>query len=70
MPLKRLTITGQGSYMGLPKADQRSAEIASPADAPGSIVYNAYEQEDGSLARVSVEAGSRRMVELQVHQDC
>jgi len=51
-----LTITGQGSYMGLPKAIN-GAEIASIADVPGSIVYNAYEQEDGSLL-VSVEAGA------------
>ena len=51
-----LTINGQGAYMGLPKA-VNGAEIASPGDAPGSIVYNAYEQEDGSML-VSVEAGA------------
>ncbi|MDC6459232.1 glycoside hydrolase family 16 protein, partial [Luminiphilus sp.] len=48
-----LTINGQGSYMGLPKA-VNGQEIASPGDAPGSIIYNAYEQEDGSLL-VAVE---------------
>ena len=51
-----LTINGQGSYMGLPKA-VNGAEIASVGDAPGSIVYNAYEQDDGSLL-VTVEAGA------------
>jgi hypothetical protein len=48
-----LTITGQGSYMGLPKA-VNGQEIASAGDAPGSIIYNAYEEDDGSLL-VSVE---------------
>ena len=51
-----LTINGQGSYMGLGKAVNGS-ELASPGDAPGSIVYNAYEQADGSLV-VTVEAGA------------
>ena len=41
--------------MGLGKAVNGS-ELASPGDAPGSIVYNAYEQADGSLV-VTVEAG-------------
>ncbi|MCH1445172.1 MAG: fasciclin domain-containing protein [Luminiphilus sp.] len=51
-----LTISGQGSYMGLPKA-VNGAEIASPVDAPASILYNAYMQEDGSML-VTVEAGA------------
>ena len=51
-----LTITGQGSYVGLPKA-VNGAEIGSPADAPDSITYNAYPQEDGSVL-VTVEAGA------------
>ena len=51
-----LTINGQGSYMGLAKAVNGS-ELASSGDAPGSIVYNAYEQADGSLV-VTVEAGA------------
>jgi beta-glucanase (GH16 family) len=50
-----LTISGQGSYMGLPKA-VNGAEIGSPVDAPASILYNAYMQEDGSML-VTVEAG-------------
>jgi hypothetical protein len=50
-----LTIGGQGSYVGLPKAIN-GAEISSAADVPGSITYNVYEQEDGSYA-VTVEAG-------------
>jgi uncharacterized surface protein with fasciclin (FAS1) repeats len=51
-----LTISGQGSYMGLPKA-VNGAEIGSPVDAPASILYNAYMQEDGSML-VTVEAGA------------
>ncbi len=51
-----LTISGQGSYVGLPKA-VNGAEIGSPADAPESITYNAYPQEDGSVL-VTVEAGA------------
>ena len=51
-----LTIGGQGSYIGLPKAIN-GAEISSAADVPGSITYNVYEQEDGSYA-VTVEAGA------------
>lgn len=51
-----LTISGQGSYMGLAKA-VNGAELASVGDTPGSIVYNAYEEDDGSL-RVTVEAGA------------
>ena len=51
-----LTITGKGSYVGLPKA-VNGAELANPADAPDSIVYNVYPQEDGSVL-VSVEAGA------------
>jgi beta-glucanase (GH16 family) len=50
-----LTIGGQGSYVGIPKAIN-GAEISSAADVPGSITYNVYEQEDGSYA-VTVEAG-------------
>jgi hypothetical protein len=48
-----LTITGKGSYMGLPKATN-GAQLTSLDDVPGSIVYNAYKQVDGSLL-VSVE---------------
>ena len=51
-----LSISGQGSYMGLPKA-VNGAEIGSPVDAPASILYNAYMQEDGSML-VTVEAGA------------
>ena len=46
-------ITGQGSYIGLPKA-VNGAEIGSPGDAPGSISYNAYLNDDGTMS-VSVE---------------
>jgi hypothetical protein len=51
-----LTIAGRGSYVGLPKAVNGS-ELSTPTDAPDSIVYNAYPQEDGSVL-VTVEAGS------------
>ena len=43
-------------YVGLPKA-VNGAELANPADAPDSITYNVYPQEDGSVL-VSVEAGA------------
>ena len=51
-----LTLTGQGAYMGIPKP-VNGAELASPAAAPETVVYNAYAQEDGSLV-LSVEAGA------------
>ena len=51
-----LTLTGQGAYMGIPKP-VNGAELGSPAEAPGSVVYNAYAQEDGSLV-LTVEAGA------------
>jgi hypothetical protein len=50
-----LTIGGQGSYIGLPKAIN-GAEIASAADVPDSITYNAYLNADGTMS-VTVEAG-------------
>jgi uncharacterized surface protein with fasciclin (FAS1) repeats len=51
-----LTLTGQGAYMGIPKP-VNGAELGSPAEAPGSVIYNAYPQEDGSLV-LTVEAGA------------
>ena len=53
---KTLTINGKGAYVGLPKAVNGS-ELGASADAPDSIVYNAYLQDDGSVL-VTVEAGS------------
>ena len=51
-----LTLTGQGAYMGIPKP-VNGAELATPAEAPGSVVYNVYPQEDGSMV-LSIEAGA------------
>ena len=57
-----LTIDGQGSFIGLAKAyngceigkDGCAAQI--PGDAPASITYNAYENEDGT-ATFTIEIG-------------
>ena len=43
-----LTLSGVGAHIGLPKA-VNGAEITSPADAPASITYNAYLNDDGTL---------------------
>ena len=51
-----LTISGAGAYIGLPKA-VNGAEIASAADVPASITYNAYLNDDGTMD-VTVEAGA------------
>ena len=42
--------------MGIPKP-VNGAELGSTAEAPGSVIYNAYPQEDGSLV-LTVEAGA------------
>ena len=51
-----LTISGEGSFIGLPKAIN-GAEISSIADVPASITYNAHPQEDGSMY-ITIEAGA------------
>ncbi|MEY2909645.1 MAG: hypothetical protein RLZZ602_2168, partial [Pseudomonadota bacterium] len=51
-----LTLNGQGAYVGLPKA-VNGAELTFPGEAPASVTYNVYPQEDASL-KVTVEAGS------------
>lgn len=51
-----LTLTGQGAYMGIPKP-VNGAELGSPSEAPASVVYNAYPQEDGSI-KLTIEAGT------------
>jgi uncharacterized surface protein with fasciclin (FAS1) repeats len=51
-----LTLTGRGAFMGIPKP-VNGAELTSPAEAPESIIYNAYPQEDGSMV-LTVEAGA------------
>lgn len=50
-----VTLNGQGAYVGLPKAVNGS-ELTFPGEAPSSVVYNAYPQEDGSL-KMTIEAG-------------
>lgn len=51
-----LTINGVGAYIGLPKATN-TGEIANPADAPASIVYD-ITIIDNSTINVMVEAGA------------
>jgi hypothetical protein len=50
-----LVITSTGAYVGLPKATN-GGELTNPADAPASVTYSAYAQEDGSL-KVTVNYG-------------
>jgi beta-glucanase (GH16 family) len=50
-----LTLNGQGAYLGLSKA-VNGAELTFPGEAPASVTYNVYPQEDGSLL-ASIEAG-------------
>ena len=51
-----LTINGVGAYIGLAKA-VNTGEIASPADAPTSIVYD-ITIIDNNTINVMVEAGA------------
>ena len=51
-----LTLNGQGAYMGLSKA-VNGAELAFPGDAPASLIYNAYPQDNGDLW-LTIDAGT------------
>ena len=50
-----LTLSGVGAYIGLPKAVNGS-ELSAPGDAPASVTYNAYLNEDGTLS-VTISVG-------------
>ena len=50
-----LTLSGTGAYIGLPKAVNGS-ELAAPGDAPASVTYNAYLNNDGTLS-VTINVG-------------
>jgi hypothetical protein len=51
-----LTISGRGAYLGIPKP-VNGAELTAPEEAPESITYNAYLNDDGTMD-VTVEAGT------------
>jgi uncharacterized surface protein with fasciclin (FAS1) repeats len=51
-----LTLSGLGAHIGLPKAIN-GAEITSPDQAPESITYNAYLNDDGTLS-VTISVGA------------
>lgn len=44
----QITVEGVGSFLGLAKAFN-GGELAAPYEAPASITYNVYSQDDGSL---------------------
>ena len=44
----QVTIEGQGAFLGLAKANN-DGQLAAPYEAPSSITYNVYEEDDGSL---------------------
>jgi len=48
-----VTLEGQGAFLGLAKA-HNNGQLAAPYEAPASITYNVYLEEDGSLT-VSVD---------------
>ncbi len=50
-----VTLNGLGAYVGIPKA-VNGAELTSPNEAPDSITYNVYVEDDGTLW-LTVEAG-------------
>ena len=48
-----VTLEGQGAFLGLAKA-HNNGQLDAPYEAPASITYNVYLEEDGSLT-VSVD---------------
>jgi len=48
-----VTLEGQGAFLGLAKA-HNNGQLDAPYEAPASITYNVYPEEDGSLT-VSVD---------------
>ena len=51
-----LTLNGVGSYLGLPKA-VNGAELTSPDQAPGSITYQIYMNEEPEMMTLVIEVG-------------
>ena len=44
----QVTVEGMGAFLGLAKAFN-GGELAAPFEAPASITYNVYPEDDGSL---------------------
>nr|WP_319270931.1 PKD domain-containing protein [uncultured Draconibacterium sp.] len=51
-----ITLNGLGAYLGIPKA-VNGAELASPAEAPGSVTYIVDLQEDNTVMIVDIHVG-------------